>query len=245
MQKYGDQNKTYNQLYERALRDAKKFGVLENQVKYFQLHYDWAQKNSTPLQVIKNSNKTIGELVPANITRAMTSDNADVKEAQKQILAIADAAEPVSAYITTMTSFYKNNAVINRHAADKATEVNKIINQTQQITKPLNFVHPVIFALHAPKIDAFDNRFIKASISSVLKNAINNTPNNIFGSNINTMHNLSLLNDMASTPMTDDAWIKLQQKTDLLEDYRLMATKMRMGVFYDESYLYPQDEQPS
>jgi len=233
MQKYADRNLTYNQLYERAIRDAKKYGVVENQVKYFQLHYDWAQKNSSPLQVIKQSNKTIGEIIPKHISKVSISDKPEHLEAQKQILAIAEAAEPISNYITTMAFFYKNNSVITNYDKDKSLEVNKIINQTQQMTKPLNFIHPVIFALHAPRIDAIDGRFVKASMSNVLKNIINKTPNNIFGT-VNALSNVSLYTDMSSAQVDSDVWAKLQQKTDLLEDYRLMATKLRMGVFYDD-----------
>lgn len=245
MSKYGDKGYSRNQLYKRALRDAKIFGVEADQVKFFHMHYDNLINNNggAPLKLSKHSlsAKSLGEITPTKVVKSDKVSPEDMKH-QQDIQRLYDVTKDFDGWIKFVNMTYKDGNLITKVQNQNGNNIGNMhytinhMNNLQQFTNPLSFVHPVIVAMFAPKIDSFDNRFTQASASATLTHAINETTEKI----MLEPHNHNLLVDMITNPATESAcstniWQDVKQRANIMEEMRVIISKMRMGLFYDDA----------
>lgn len=245
MSKYGDKGLSRNQLYKRAMRDAKIFGVEADQVKFFNMHYDNLMNHhgGSPLKVSHSTAtaKSLGEITPTKVVKTDKFSQDDVKH-QHEIQKLYDVTKDFNGWIKFVNMTYKDGNIIDKVAQNAGNNLGNPhytinhMNNMNQFTNPLSFVHPVIVAMFAPKIDSFDNRFTQASASATLTHAINETTEKI----MLEPHNHNLLVDMITNPATESAcstnlWHDVKERAKIMEEIRVIVSKMRMGMFYDDT----------
>jgi len=165
--RYGNSNIPFHQLLAKARAHAKKHSLSESEFAEFHRIYEQelsgtAQQNEVVIPVT-NLMKVLG-----NITFGQ-DDNFNINEEDyrylQDILKLHETSKPLHAQTLLQSLQYTDLA---SQALGGVVDVSK--------HNPGEHVHPVVAAMFLPRIDLFENHFLYANISNIVKSRYNKEP---------------------------------------------------------------------
>lgn len=214
----------------KAKKYAHKFNVKPDEVKYFKIHFDSALKEKGV--VVKDYGndvaKQLGSLQPGFITEgnSLRVDDKD-KQYLEKIFTIHAATK-----LDYGTAYYHYNAY--QHLSNTVMETRFNPYAPGHSLNINNFIHPVLVALGAIKVNSIDQRFLLSNMASIIANKVKNPDN----TGLATRPDYALFYDMTSDPNSDVAcddnvWADLEKRCDIQAVTRYMINNLRNGVVYD------------
>jgi hypothetical protein len=219
-----------NVLMKKAKKYAQKFNVKPDEVKYFKIHYDSSlkQKGVVTNDYSNDVAKQLGSLQPGFVTEGNTLQVDDKDKHHLEKIFTIHAATKMD----YGTAYYHYNSYTHLAPHVMNTRFNPFApGHSLNIN---NFIHPVLVALGAIKVNSIDQRFLLSNMASLISNKVKSPEN----TGLATRPDYSLFYDMTSDPNSDVAcdnnvWADLEKRCDIQACSRYMINSLRNGNVYD------------